>query len=170
MLKIDILFILSIKDCMFNTSIIENSKELSSAKFDSAWAHSWAWRSLIVGVGWSSTSVHSIGSSIKSKSKWISLLEGKSTYCTMFYRYQQFLLCQLHVFIETCQFICCFFHFEISMFIIHSKSSPQSASKILDILYLFCMIWGFIALHTWEHHIITCLKLGVGFLKSKWAV
>ena len=42
MLEIDILFNLFIKDCMFITSTVENSKECSNAKFDSNWAYSWA--------------------------------------------------------------------------------------------------------------------------------
>ena len=41
----------------------------------------------------------------------------------------------------------------------------EFASKISDILYLFHMIERFIYLHTWKHHMITCLTLGIVFLK-----
>ena len=39
MFKIDILFNLFINDCMFIISTVENSKDLSTAKFDSKWAY-----------------------------------------------------------------------------------------------------------------------------------
>ena len=43
------------------------------------------------------------------------------------------------------------------------KSTLQSASKILDILQLFRMVWGFISRHTWEHYIVACLTLDIIF-------
>ena len=53
---------------------------------------------------------------------------------------------------ETCRFVCCFFHSQIFMFIIHGKIGTPNVGKILGILQLFRMIWEFIPLHTWEHH------------------
>ena len=51
------------KECMFITSIIENSDEFSSAKINSNWAYSQIGESLTISVGWSSTTFPSIGSS-----------------------------------------------------------------------------------------------------------
>ena len=39
MLEIDILFNLSMNDCMLIVYAIENSKDLSTAKFDNNWAY-----------------------------------------------------------------------------------------------------------------------------------
>ena len=50
-----------------------------------------------------------------------------------------------------------------------AKSALQHASKILDILQMFRMIWGFIFFHTWEHHIIACLASD-NFFESWWVV
>jgi hypothetical protein len=48
-----------------------------------------------------------------------------------------------------------FLSFSYSSYIV--KSTFYSTSKIFIILWLFFMIWGFISLHTLEHHIIACL-------------
>ena len=90
MLEIDIIFNLFIKDCMFVTSTIKNSEGCFIAKFDSNWAYSRAWGSLIIGVGWSSTSILFMGSSFKSRPKWIYLSHAKSTiqpWCTLHQRF-----------------------------------------------------------------------------------
>ena len=73
MLEIDILFNVFIKYCMFITSTTRNSKDWSIAKFESNWAYSWARGSIIIGVGWSSTSIPSVDSLFKSTHRWTSL-------------------------------------------------------------------------------------------------
>ena len=56
---------------------------------------------LIIGVGQSSTSFPSIGSSIKSKPKWIFLPHAKSTdLATLYFASTKFLPYQLHIFIN----------------------------------------------------------------------
>ena len=67
--------------------------------FDSNWAHSWAWGSLTIGVGWSFTSFPSIGSSLKFKPIWIPLFHATSTNSAHFLLcIDNFLSCQLHIF------------------------------------------------------------------------
>lgn len=85
MLEIDILFNLSIKDCMFITSKTGSSEGCSVADFDSNWAYSRAWGIFTIGVGWSSTSFPSIGLSFKSKREWISLSHVKFSNSAMLY-------------------------------------------------------------------------------------
>ena len=55
------------RSCMFVTFEIENSEECSTRKFNV----SQAWGRLTIGVGYSSTSYPSIGSSFKSKPKYL---------------------------------------------------------------------------------------------------
>ena len=164
MLEIGILFNLSIKDCMFITSITENSKGCSAANFDSNWAYSRAWGIFTIGVGWSSTSFPSIGSSFKSKREWISLSHVKFSNSAMLYSASTI---SLHA---NCNYSSMgnstFQRFEKEMRLSNSfvasftldfscssfmaKSTLLYVGKILDILQLFHMICGLTSLSTLE--------------------
>ena len=93
MLEIDILLTSSIK---LNVHHIYNC---STTKFDSNWAFSLAWGILTIGVG---RSFPSIGSSFKSKPKWIFLPHAKSTNSIMLYSTSIFYF--LFIFLVNCTY------------------------------------------------------------------
>ena len=64
---------------------LQNFEECSIVEFNSNWAYSWAWGSLNILVGRSSTSFPFIGSSFKFKPKWTFLPHAKSANSTMMY-------------------------------------------------------------------------------------
>ena len=70
---------------MFTTFTIRNSEECSNTKFEYNRAYSRAWGSLTIGIGWTSTLFSSIGSLFKSKPKWTSLPDAKSTNSVILY-------------------------------------------------------------------------------------
>ena len=85
MLEINILFNLSMKDCMFVTSTTVHSKGCLDLIVI---GYSWAWGGLIIAVGHPHplhTSFHFIGSSFKFKPEWISLPHAKCINSTMLY-------------------------------------------------------------------------------------
>ena len=80
MLEIEILFNLSIKDCMYITyANWKLRRMLHYKKIGSSCTYLRPWGSLTIGVGWSSTSFLSIISSFISNLKWTSLLPAKYT-------------------------------------------------------------------------------------------
>ena len=166
---------ISIKDCMFTTSTTENSKGCwcSIVKFDSNWAYSQARGSLIIDVGWSSTSFPFIGSSFKFKSKWISLPYAKSTNSTMLYyastissptncTYSSISISSLPRFKEeneTCQW-----HSYVASYVLNFSCSLYMEKYLHSNLHvkswnppIISYDLGFVSLQTWEHHIIACL-------------
>ena len=146
---------------MFITFITKNS-EGSLDLIAVAMGISWAWGSLTIGVGWSSISSPSIGSSFKSKPKWISLFMPNLPTQPCCTQHQQSLSCQLHIFFNrhfftsrTQRGMRLVNTFVASFILDFSRSSFMTKST----LQLSHMICKFISLHTWEHRVIACLYI-----------
>ena len=113
----------------------------------------------------------SIGSLFKFKPKWICLLHATSTNSVV---RQQSLILSIAQYSSIIIYLLPMFNEEMTRLakslvafdildsphsLSMAKSTFRFGSEILDIIQLFHMIWGFISLHTWEHHIIACLHI-----------
>ena len=173
---------LSIKDCMFVTSTTKNSAWCSTTKFDSNRAYSWASTSFdywcwlvihIIPLGWLFIQPQTrMDFSTPCRSHQLNhilpCINNLFSYQLHMFFNKHFFTSKMQRGNKTRRFICYFFHSWFITFIIHGKIGNPVYKKNLGYLHLFCGVWGFISLNVWEHHIISCIILGIVFLKSRW--
>ena len=124
------------------------------------------WGGLTIGVGWLYTSFLSIGSSFEYLIPYgFSALHASSTNSTMMFSASttfsliahilQWALLHFKEEMRLANIFATSFILNFAWSCLAKLALQPTWCKILDILHLFYMIWGFISLHTWEQHITT---------------